>query len=133
MPRAKPKPTSGEMELLSLLWQRRSTTLSEVHEAMDRSVGYTTVQTRLNRLVHKGLAAKEKAGRPATQYSATVQPNEVSAGHLDVLVEPVANGSVLPLVAQLLDGANLPTADLKDLRQFVRLAEQRSRDQEKQT
>ena len=65
MPRAKPKPTSGEMELLSLLWQRRSMTLSEVHEAMDRSVGYTTVQTRLNRLVHKGLAAKEKAGRPA--------------------------------------------------------------------
>ena len=66
MPRAKPKPTSGEMELLSLLWQRRSMTLSEVDEAMDRSVGYTTVQTRLNRLVHKGLAAKEKAGRPAT-------------------------------------------------------------------
>ena len=81
----------------------------------------------------EGIFSQAKAGRPATQYSATVQPNEVSAGHLDVLVEPVANGSVLPLVAQLLDGANLPTADLKDLRQFVRLAEQRSRDQEKQT
>ncbi len=130
MSRKRPKPTSGEMELLSLLWQRGAMSLSEVHEAMDRRIGYTTVQTRLNRLVDKGLAAKQKPRRGPTQYSATVQPDEVSAGHLDVLVERVANGSVVPLVAQLLDGARLSRDDLKDLRQLVRQAEQRARHEE---
>ncbi len=125
-----PKPTSGEMELLSLLWQHGAMTLSDVHDAMDRSIGYTTVQTRLNRLVDKGLASKQKPGRGATQYSARVQRDEVSASQLDALVERVANGSVVPLVAQLLDGTRLSTEDVKDLRQLVRLAEERSRKEE---
>ena len=127
MSRTRPKPSLGEMELLSLLWPVGAMTLSEVHEAMDRSVGYTTVQTRLNRMVAKGLAVRKKSGRTATKYSAAVEPDEVSAGQLDVLVERVANGSVIPLVAQLLDGASLSSDDLKDLRKLVRLAKQRSR------
>ncbi len=48
-------PTEGELELLSLLWEHGGLSLSEVHEKLGRDVGYTTVQTRLNRLVDKGL------------------------------------------------------------------------------
>jgi len=118
------------MELLSLLWQNGAMTLSDVHDAMGRSVGYTTVQTRLNRLVDKGLATKMKAGRGATQYSASVDRDEVSASQLDVLVERVTNGSVVPLVAQLLDGTRLSTEDMQELRQLVRQAEERSRKEE---
>jgi len=125
-----PKPSVGEMELLSLLWQNGAMTLSDVHDAMGRSVGYTTVQTRLNRLVDKGLATKMKAGRGATQYSASVDRDEVSASQLDVLVERVTNGSVVPLVAQLLDGTRLSTEDMQELRQLVRQAEERSRKEE---
>ena len=78
-------------------------------------------------MVAKGLAVRKKSGRTATKYSAAVEPDEVRAGQLDVLVERVANGSVIPLVAQLLDGASLSSDDLKDLRKLVRLAKQRSR------
>jgi hypothetical protein len=54
--------------LLSLLWQRGSMTLSEVREAMNRSVGYATVQTRLNRLVDNRLAAKRKESRTTSPH-----------------------------------------------------------------
>ena len=45
---------------------------------MDRPLGYTTVQTRLNRLVAKGVVARSN-DRPA-RYRAAVRPDEVSAG-----------------------------------------------------
>ncbi|MBM4004098.1 MAG: hypothetical protein FJ295_12560 [Planctomycetes bacterium] len=46
-------PTAGELELLNLLWEHGGLSLSEVHDCLGRDVGYTTVQTRLNRLVDK--------------------------------------------------------------------------------
>ena len=125
MVRGLPKPSPGEMELLSLLWQYGAMTLAEVHESMDQPVAYTTAQTRLNRLVEKGLAAKSKVGRMPTRYEASVEPDEIGASQLDSLVERVAQGSVVPLVAHLLDGAELSAGELKNLKQLVRQAEQR--------
>ena len=43
--RANPSP--GELELLQLLWEQGPLSLSEVHDLLERNVGYTTVQTRL--------------------------------------------------------------------------------------
>jgi BlaI family penicillinase repressor len=122
------KPSAGEMELLSLLWQHGSMTLSQMHEAMGQSVGYTTVQTRLNRLVDKDLATKQKIGRTPTEYVAAVEASEMGASQLDTLVERVANGSVVPLVAHLLDAARLSSDELQDLKRLVKRAEQKVRD-----
>jgi len=125
MVRAKPSPSPGEMELLSLLWRGGSMSIAEVHESMGQPVAYTTVQTRLNRLAEKGLAEKIKVGRMPTKYSATVEPGAIGASQLDSLVERVAQESVVPLVAHLLDGAKLSADDLKDLKKLVREAEGR--------
>ena len=54
------KLSSGEMELMSMLWEHGSLALSEAHEKLGRPIGYTTMQTRLNRLVEKGLAKRSK-------------------------------------------------------------------------
>ncbi len=50
-------------------------TLSEAHGALDRPIGYTTMQTRLNRLVEKGVVSRT-ADRPA-RYAAAVAPEDV--------------------------------------------------------
>ena len=52
-----PRLSPGEFEILSMLWEQGPLTLSEAHGSFDRfgrKVGYTTIQTRLNRLVEKG-------------------------------------------------------------------------------
>lgn len=117
--------SAGDLELLSLLWEHGPSTLAEVHERLDRQVGYTTVQTRLNRLVDKGWADKGKEGRGPTRYVASVAPEQVSASHLDQLVERVAKGSVVPLVTQLLGGASLTADEVSELKQALRDAEKR--------
>ena len=124
-PKPPPKPPSpGELELLSLLWEHGAMSISDVHERLPQS-GYTTIQTRLNRLAEKGLATKFKEGRHPTKYRAAVPPESVTAPQLDTLVEQVAGGSVVPLVAHLVQDQSLTPDELKEIKQLIRQAEQR--------
>lgn len=118
-------PTGGELELLGVLWEHGALSLSEVHDRLGRDLGYTTVQTRLNRLVEKGWAEKTKTGRQPTHYAALVQPDAVRERQLDQLVERVAQGSVVPLVAHLVQGTSLTHNELTELKKLVRDAERR--------
>ncbi len=120
-------PTEGELELLSLLWEHGSLSLSEVHEKIGRDVGYTTIQTRLNRLVDKGWVEKAKVGKQPTHYAAVIEPDSVRETQLDQFVEKVTQGSVVPLVAHLVQGADLTADELAELRKLIRDAEQRRR------
>ena len=125
MNRKKLKPTQGEMELLELLWENGQLSISEAHEKIPREVGYTTVQTQLNRLVEKKLAEKKKESRKPTRYSAKIKPEQVSASQLDSLLEKVTNGSVVPLVAHLVNKTSLTRDDLKEIKTLIREAEER--------
>lgn len=118
-------PTEGELELLKLLWEHGSLSLAEAHERLGRNVGYTTVQTRLNRLVDKGWLEKHKAGGSPTRYSAVIEPDSVRETQLSNFVERVAQGSVVPLVAHLVQGASLSSEELAELKKLVRDAERR--------
>src|SRR5690606_6464220 len=89
--RKPPRLSAGEMEIMQMLWNSGPVTLSAAQAALGREIGYTTIQTRLNRLVEKKLVHRT-AERPA-QYSAAIEPAEVSAGHLDLLVERTGGGS----------------------------------------
>ncbi len=117
-----PHLTAGEMEMLEMLWTAGDVTLSEAHQAMKRAIGYTTVQTRLNRLVEKGFVVRSQ-DRPA-KYSAAVTPGDVSAGHLDLLLRRVSGGNVVPLVAHLVRDRRLSAEEIDELRELIDRAEQ---------
>ena len=114
---------AGEMELLSLLWQQGPMTLSEAHQQFGKGIGYTTMQTRLNRLAEKGLVDRSDA-RP-TKYSAAVAPEDVSASQLDVLINRVTDGRVVPLVAQLVNKRSLSANEIEEIKQLIEQAEKR--------
>jgi len=113
--------SAGEMEMLQMLWREGSVTIVEAQRALGREVGYTTVQTRLNRLVAKGAVTRTRS-RPA-KYRAAVAPEEVSAGHLDLLLERVSGGNVVPLVAHLVKDRTLSPTEIDQLRQLIDQAE----------
>jgi BlaI family transcriptional regulator, penicillinase repressor len=116
---------NGEIELLEMLWRIRTASLSEAHAALIRKVGYTTVQTRLNRLVEKGLA--KKTGSHPAKYEAVIQPDQVCRRDLDVLVTSVTSGRIVPLVAHLVQDRELTDAELCELRQLIDEAERAHR------
>jgi predicted transcriptional regulator len=124
MRRRKPRLTAGELELLDVLWRRGGSTISGVQAALARSIGYTTVQTRLNRLVAKGVARKSDA-RPAL-YSAAVPPESVARDDLDSLLDRVTCGRVVPLIAHLVRERTLSPQELEEIRGLIEEAEARA-------
>lgn len=122
-PRRTPRLSAGEIELLQVLWREGGATLIEAQRGLNRPIGYTTVQTRLNRLAAKGLAQRSK-DRPAI-YRAAIAPEAVSAGDLDTLVDRVSGGQVVPLVAHLVRDRRLSAAEIDELRQLIDAAARR--------
>ncbi len=112
---------------MDLLWRHRNLTLAEAHEAFGAErIGYTTMQTRLNRLVDKGLAARS-SDRPAV-YSPLVAREQVQAGHLEDVLKRLSDGSVVPLVAHLVRDGKIDREELAELKRLVRQAERDLRD-----
>jgi len=123
--RKTPRLAPGEMEILQVLWREGGVTISEAQRALDRPVGYTTVQTRLNRLAAKGVITRGK-DRPA-KYRAAVAPEDVSARHLDLLLERVSGGSIVPLVAHLMKDRSLSPKEIADLKRLIADSEGKTR------
>src|SRR5262245_23778271 len=119
-----PRPTSAEMELLGILWTHGPSSIAEVHQRMGKAA-YTTVQTRLNRLVDKKFADRS-SDRPAN-YSAAVAREQVSAGHLGLLVERLGGGRIVPLVAQLVADSRLTSEEIVELKELIAAAEKSAR------
>jgi predicted transcriptional regulator len=113
----------GELEMLQMLWREGGVTILEAQQALGLPIGYTTVQTKLNRLVKKGVVEKSRQ-RPA-RYRASVTPEDVSQEDLDLLVERVSQGKVVPLVAHLVNRKDLDPSEISELKRLISEAERR--------
>jgi BlaI family penicillinase repressor len=115
-----PRLLASELEILDALWQRGPATIVEVQRLLTTSPAYSTVQTRLNRLVSKHLVSRGRH-RPA-RYSAAIQPEDVTTLDLKLLVEKVTKG-VVPLVAQLVNDSQLTLDEIQELKSLIATAE----------
>lgn len=114
--------TRGELQILQMLWREQQVTIAGAHQALAEPIGYSTVQTRLNRLVSKRLVRKTK-DTPA-RYEAAIQPQDVMESELRTLVQEVSGG-VVPLVAQLFREHQPTAVELDEIRQLIQQAESR--------
>lgn len=114
-----------ELELMHVLWRNGPVTIAQMHRALAGRIGYTTVQTRLNRLAAKGLAVRSD-DRPA-RYSAAVQPQRVYRQQLDLLIERASFGRIVPLVAHLIADRDLSPREINDLKKLIADAERNMR------
>ena len=107
----------GEIRLMAVLWKSGPLKLAEVFRDQPGTVGYTTIQTQLNRLVEKRVVTKSKA-RP-TLYRAVVDPKSAIDATLQLLIDTVGSGSIVPLIEQLMD-RNPPTkSELRLLKKLI--------------
>ena len=118
-----PRLLASELEILEMLWRAGSVTIVEGQRALGGDVGYTTVQTRLNRMVKKGVVKRSRS-KPA-KYMASIQPEEVTSADLDLLLDKVSRGSVMPLVTHLVKDRTLTCDEMDELKKLIAEAEKR--------
>ena len=108
--------SEGEVELLNLLWKLGPSTLSDVHQNYSRPVGYTTIQTRLNRMVDKGVLSR--SGEYPALYQAVVK-TEVATNSFFEKVAKMCDGSLAPLIAHLTNKRKLKPDEIAMLKELI--------------
>ena len=118
-------PTSRELDVLSILWQAGSGTVTEVRDRLADDLSYTTVLWVLQTLEQKGYVRHTKEGR-AYRYHPILEPEETGRNALARLLDKVFHGSAEVLLAQLVQERNLSSAELNRMRALLdeRLAEE---------
>jgi len=120
------KPTKAELEILSVVWERETATVREIHEILNelKPTGYTTVLKLLQLMDEKGLVERDKTNR-AHVYRAKIEQNDTGKQMLRDVMQKMFGGSALRLVQQVLETETTTKEELKEIRKLIQNAEKR--------
>ncbi len=113
--------TDAELDVLRALWDVGPATIRALTDRLYPSGGtseYATVQKLLERLEGKRLVARRAEGRQNV-FRATVQREELVARRLRDTADDLCDGSLTPLITQLVSAGRLSREELRELRRVV--------------
>ena len=114
------KPTTSEIEILSVLWENGPMTVREVHSelAHHRDVGYTTILKLMQIMTEKGLVVRDESKRSHVyrprQKAETTQKNIVKD-----LISRVFSGSTEKLVMRALSTKQTTPDQIAQIRKML--------------
>src|ERR1700748_3138013 len=115
------KPTEGELELLTIRWERGQATVREVFDAVNvtRPVVYTGVLKLLQIMTDKGLVERNESER-AHVYRAAVAREETQRRFMREISDRFFAGSAAQLALRALEMETASEEDLNEIRKLLR-------------
>ena len=110
--------TDRELDVMAVLWERGSATVTEVRERIPDELAYTTVLSVLRTLEEKGHVGHREEGK-AHRYIPLVERRVAGRSALSRLIDTVFNGSPELLLTQLVTERELSEEQLKRLRRLM--------------
>jgi predicted transcriptional regulator len=110
--------TERELDCMAVLWERGPCTVSEVRDALQDSLAYTTVLTVLRTLEAKGHVGHEVEGK-AHRYTALVEREAAGTSALGRIVDKIFGGSREMLLAHLVDAKGVTDEEVRRLRRLL--------------
>lgn len=124
---SQPQPTSAELELLNILWERGPSTVRQIHEVVSgsRQTGYTTTLKILQKMFDKGLVKRDESSRSHI-YKPAVQAEKTQRQLVNDLIEKAFGGAAEKLVMQALSSHQVAPEEIETLRKLLDSLEKRS-------
>ena len=115
-----PRPTDAELAILRVLWERGSSTVRQVHEALaaTRDTGYTTTLKLMQIMADKGLVTRNETARTHV-YAASAGQKQTQQQLVQDLVDRAFGGSAAALVLRALSGDDATDEELKEIRKLI--------------
>ncbi len=110
--------TTRELDVMTVLWDRGPSTVSEVRKALTDDLAYTTVLTVLRVLEEKGYAGHTAEGR-AHRFAPLVERDAAGASALRRITNRLFSGSPELLLTRLVEGTPLSGEDLRRMRDLL--------------
>jgi len=111
----------AELSVLKALWQGGPATIRQITETLypgGEVSHYATVQKLLERLQGRDCVERRPQGR-AHIYSATIERDDLIRERLLDAADKLCEGSLSPLLTQLVDARNLSPQEIRTLRALV--------------
>jgi BlaI family transcriptional regulator, penicillinase repressor len=121
MPRTAKEVTDAELAVLRQLWETGTCTIRALTERLYPACSascYATVQKLLERLEGKGCVARERSPSVHT-FRAAVCRNEMIHRGLRSVADKLCDGSLTPLLAELVRAGRLSAKEREDLRKLI--------------
>jgi predicted transcriptional regulator len=110
--------TDRELDVMTVLWDRGPSTVSEVQEALVDDLAYTTVLTVLRVLEDKGHVTHTPEGR-AHRYEPLVERGAAGSSALRRLTRNLFSGSPELLLTRLVEDDDLSRDELRRMRDLL--------------
>jgi predicted transcriptional regulator len=126
--------TDAELAVLEVLWERGPSSRRQVADVLypgGQPAHYTTVQKLIERLQAKGHVVCQ-AEAPVRLFTATVSRDELISRRLLDVADKLCDGSLTPLLVNLVRAKPLSDRELQELRELIKeLSKQQRRQGEK--
>ena len=121
-------PTSSELEILQVIWQRGPSTVREVYRtlAADRAIGYSTVLKFMQIMTDKGSLVRDESVRPQL-YRAAQPRRRTQQGIIRDLVARAFGGSSASLVMQALADRRATPDQRRQIREVLDALDRRKK------
>jgi predicted transcriptional regulator len=114
------KPTTAELEILRVLWERGPSTVREVYEALKegKDLGYTTVLKLMQIMTVKGLLRRDEQQR-AHVYEAQQPAEKTKRQFAADVLQRVFDGSARELMLHALASQRASKKEIEELRSLL--------------
>jgi len=117
------KLSPANLEIMKVVWEKGEVTINDVVEVINakrkNKVRRTTVQVQMNRLEEYGWLRHTEEGRTYV-YSAVVEKQKTRREILEDIKNRVFGGSRAELVKCLIEDADVPPEEIKELRALLK-------------
>ena len=122
------KPTSGELEILKILWSDGPSTVKHVNDKLNQSkeTGYTTTLKIMQLMFEKGILSRDEKNRSHV-YIAELEKIQAQNNLLDNLLASAFEGSAMKLVMQALGNKRASKDDLQKIKEFINQMEEENK------
>ena len=115
------KPTDSELEILQVLWEKKSASVREVHETMlrnNKETGYTTTLKLMQIMFEKGIVARDSS-RKVHLYQPLVSKENTQDFFVKRMIDGLFSGSSAQLVMQALGNNKASKNEIDEIKRFL--------------
>ena len=114
------KPTESELEILQVLWEKKTASVRDVHEELSKTkeAGYTTTLKLMQIMFEKGLVKRDSTLKTHF-YQAAMSKEKTQKQILGKMIDTLFGGSPSQLVMQALGNHKASPDELAEIQKLI--------------